>query len=430
MKKITITALALFFVFAPTQGHAAGFRLVETGNSGQGQAHAVVAGVTDASSVYYNPAAMTEVGSYAAQAGIQFVDPENNYSGAGSWKSANETFAIPHVYVVKNFADKGIAVGLGLFTNFGTGTNWPMDGPFRYEATNTQLRTSTFNVNVAKKLSDKFSVAVGLDYMNSDVIFDRMYPFGMILGAPIPDGISNLKGDGSAFGYNAAILFKPTDKIKIGVSYRSKIKTKLTGEATIQNFPGALSPLLAASGVSGDDYKSSADVEIEYPDMLQIGIAFKASDKLTVEIDMDYTGWASYDQLEFKFSKPLITPGGSALLPSTSVIRNDWKNVTAIRVGASYQYNSRLILRAGFYNDPSPVPDDTYTPRLPGADRKLVSVGVGVKATDNFTIDVSLARLIADSRKIDNNVGAPFASVDGEYKTSANIFGATVGYQF
>jgi long-chain fatty acid transport protein len=430
MKKTIVTALALLFAFAPTLGHAAGFRLVETGNSGQGQAHAVVAGVTDASSVYYNPAAMTEIENYAAQAGFQFVDPDNEYSGPYSLNSANETHAIPHVYVVKNFTEKGFALGVGLFTNFGTGTNWPTDGPFRYEATLTELRAATFNVNLAKKFSDKFSAAVGIVYMDSKVTYDSMYPFGMILGAAVPDGITNMEAESTAFGYNAAILFKPNDKVKIGVSYRSKVTSKFSGDATIQNFPGALTPLLAANGVSGDDYTSPVDVEIEYPDMLQVGIAYQVSDRLEVELDIDYTGWSSYDQLEFKFAKPLITPDGSALLPSTKVTKGDWENVTAVRIGANYKYNNRTTLRVGFYNDPSPVPDDTFTPRLPGSDRKLVSIGVGVKATDNFTIDVAYARLISESRDIDNDVGAPFASVDGEYKSSGNIFGATVGYQF
>jgi len=430
MKKIIVTALALSFALAPTFGWAAGFRLMETGNSAQGQAHAVVAGVTDASSVYYNPAAMTEVGNYAAQAGFQFVDSDTEYDGPYTLKSANETFAIPHVYVVKNFQDKGIALGFGLFSNFGTGTNWPMNGPFRYETTLTKLRTSTLNVNVAKKIGDKLSIAVGVDYMNSDVRYDSMYPFGAITGASAPDGITNIKADGAAFGYNAAILVKPHSRIKIGLSYRSRIKTKFTGDIAINNFPGSLSPLLAAKGVAGDDYKSSASMELEYPDMFQLGIAVQVSDKLSVELDVDYTGWSSYDQLEFKFAKPLITPGGSALLPSTSVTKTDWKNTTAVKIGANYKYSDRTILRVGFYNDPSPIPDSTLTPRLPGADRKLVSVGVGYKATDNFTIDVAYARLISDDRNVNNDVGAPFASVDGRYKSSTNIFGATVGYQF
>ncbi|HEB71338.1 MAG TPA: hypothetical protein ENI77_01810 [Nitrospirae bacterium] len=430
MKKIIVTALALSLALAPTLGWAAGFRLQETGNAAQGQAHAVVAGVTDASSVYYNPAAMTEIGTYAAQAGFQFVDSNTQYEGPYSLRSANETFAIPHVYVVKNFKEKGMALGLGLFSNFGTGTNWPMNGPFRYEATLTELRTSTLNVNLAKKFGDKFSVAVGVDYMNSDVRYDSMYPFGAIVGSSVPDGITNIKADGAAFGYNAALLIKPNSKIKIGLSYRSRIKTKFTGDIAINNFPGALSPLLAARGIAGDDYKSSASMELDYPDMLQLGIAVQVSDRLAVEIDVDYTGWSSYDQLEFKFAKPLVTPGGSALLPSTSVTKTDWGNTVAVKIGANYKYNGRTTLRVGFYNDPSPIPGDTLTPRLPGADRKLVSVGIGVKATDNFTIDVAYARLVSDTRNVDNSVGAPFSSVNGEYKSSTNIFGATVGYQF
>jgi len=432
MKTYITVLLAFAVTLAPSLANAAGFRLVETDNAGQGQAHAIVASVSDAASVYYNPAAMVDIGGYSAKAGMQIVDPKATYSGQGtSLDTSNTSFAIPHLYVVKNFQEAGMAVGFGLFVNFGTGTTWPIDGPFRYVATDTQLRTHTFNLNVAKKFGDSLSVAAGIDYMTTNVRYDAMYPFGFFqTGAA--DGFQILEGDGTGFGFNAAVLFKPTDKLRIGASYRSSIKTTISGDMKIQNFPSSLQPLLALAGISGDDYTSSAELDLEYPAIIVLGIAYQATERLLVEVDFDYTGWSSYDELNFKFDRPLAIPGaGVSILPATSNQEKNWDNVIAYRVGAAYKYNDQLTLRGGFYLDPTPIPDDTFEPRLPGHDRKLVSLGFGYKAGDNFSIDAAYAYLWTGSRSVDNNIGATtFSSIDGDYETTIHIFGVSVGYQF
>ncbi len=431
MRKSFIALLALALTFASSQAGASGFRLVETDNAGQGQAHAVVASVSDAAAVYYNPAAMTEIGEYAAKAGFQFIDPQTEYTGSDTTlKTANQTFAIPHVYVVKNFAESGWAVGFGEFTNFGSGTNWSINGPFRYVATDTSLSSYTLNLNVAKKLGDKFSAAVGVDYMSSQVRYDAMYPFTFFAPGSA-DGFQIMEGDGAGFGYNIALLFKPNDRLKIGFSYRSKIKTTFSGNLDILNFPSTLQSLLLAKGITGDDYSTSAEVDVEFPDILVLGIAYKATDKITIEVDVDLTGWSSYNELTFKFGESLTTSGGASILPDTSTQEKNWKDVIAYRLGVTYAYNSNTELRFGFYLDPSPTPDTTFDPRVPDSDRKVATLGVGYKASDNFTIDASYGYVWADSRSVDNDVGSTtLSTVDGTYSTNVHIFGVSVGYEF
>lgn len=431
MRRVPAVVLTLVLIFAPAVASASGFRLMEQDNAGQGMAHAVAASVADAAAVYYNPAAMVEAGEYAAKTGMQFVDPKAEYDGQGtSVETANTTFAIPNLYVVKNYKDHGVAVGLGAFVNFGLGTTWPNDGPFRYVATDTQLRTTTYNLNVAKKFGDSFSAAVGVDYMTSDVRYDAMYPFGFFEPGS-HDGYQIMEGSGSGWGYNAAVLFKPAESVKLALTYRSKIKTSISGDIQLLNFPGTLLPLLRAQGISGDDYKSSADVDIEYPDILVFGVAWQASERLLVEADVNYTGWSSYDELSFKFKKPLSTPTGVAILPAKSTTKKNYENTIAYHLGGAYSYNDRLTLRAGYYFDPTPVPDDTFDPRLPDADRNLAAIGFGYKAADNFTVDAAYSYLWTGTRSVDNDIGAStMSTIDGDYKTTTHIFGLSVGYIF
>jgi len=430
MRPVLSVILTVAIVIVPSLAGAAGFRLLETDNAGQGMAHAVAASVGDAAAVYYNPAAMVDLGEYASKAGMQFVDPMSEYTGQGkSMTTANTTFAVPNVYIVKGYSESGLAVGLGAFVDFGLGSTWSNDGPFRYVATDTQLRTTTYNLNVAKKLGDMFSIAAGVDYMTTNVRYDAMYPFGFFEPGAA-DGYRIMEGTGSGWGFNAAVSVKPTESLKLALTYRSNIKTTVTGDISLLNFPGTLLPILRANGVSGNDYKSSADVDINYPAILVFGIAYKPIEKLTLEADVDYTGWSSYDKLEFKFKKPLSIPGVASILPATSTQTKDYNNTVAFHFGGAYAYNDNLTLRAGYYFDPTPVPDKTFDPRLPGADRNLAAIGFGYKASDNFTVDVAYSYLWAATRSINNDVGADvMSSVDGDYKTTNHIFGISVGYQ-
>ncbi len=435
MRSLVVAFLMAVIMTVPQAAFASGFRLVETDNSGQGMAHATTASVSDAAAVYYNPAALTDLPGYTAKTGAQFVDPMNEFTATNveytgqnrNEKTSNTTYMIPHLYVAKNWAESGWGVGFGLFSDFGTGTSWSNYSSLRYVATDSQLRTATYNISVAKKMGEKFSAAVGVNYMTSDARFDSMYPF-YLFESGAADGYRLIRGTGAGWGFNGALLFKPSDSVKIGLTYRSKIKTTLSGDADILNFPGTLGALV---GGTGGDYRSGVDVDVTYPDIAVLGISWKATEKLTLEADADYTGWSSYDQLVFNFDNPLALSNGVSILPSSATQKKDWKNVVAFRVGGSYNCSAKSTFRMGYYIDPTPVPDETFDPRLPDADRNVVAVGWGYKATDNFTVDASFSYLWTPTRSVNNTVGQETkASVDGEYKSTSNIFGLSVGYKF
>ena len=417
-RTIVLSIICAVFSFAQSAG-AAGFRLSEVDNAGQGQANAMVAGADDSAAVYHNPAAMVELEKYGAKAGFQFIDPKTKYSSGGAAETANETFSVPHLYTVKKFEDKGMAIGLGIFSNFGAGTQWNYDSPLRYDATDTKLRTSTVNLAGAMSLG-VVSIGLGLDYMTSKVAYNNMYPFKGV-GA---DGYSVMEGSGSSFGFNAGLLFKATDAIKIGAAYRSGMSPKLKGTIEIQNFPGALQPLLASKGISGDRYRSDGEVTVNFPAITTVGINFNVTSALSLEVDADFTQWSVYDKLDFTFASPLSS-GSTTLLPASLSKEQKWKDTTAIRVGAAFQKDEHLTLRVGYCSDPSPVPDATFTPRIPDADRNAYTFGLSYIASDKYVVDASYMLVSFKDRTIANG-----GSVDGTYQTSANIFGVSVGYKF
>lgn len=420
-RTIVFTIICAFFTFSAVAS-ASGFRLLEVDNVGQGMAHARVAGVDDAAAVYYNPAAMPEVEKYSAKVGFIQIDPKTKLDHADEPdESVNETFPVPHIYSVNKLEDMGISVGFGIFSNFGTGSGWSIESPVRHIATDTKLRTYTVNVSGAMSL-DVVSIGLGLNYMDVHAEYDNLYRFP----GTNSDGYSLIDATGSSFGFNAGLLFKVTNAIKIGATYRSAMESDLSGKIDLENVPDT--SLHGGAGFNGDDYTTDASGKLKFPAIASAGIAINVTDTIAVEFDVDYTQWSALDEITFNFDRPLTGSGGAELLPGSVTEKKNWKDTVTLKLGAAFKIDDNMTFRCGFYNDPSPVPDDTFSPRIPDADRNAVTLGFGYKAADKYTLDASFAYVMTGDRTVSNDVG--HGEGNGTYNTTANIFGVSLGYTF
>jgi long-chain fatty acid transport protein len=104
----------------------------------------------------------------------------------------------------------------------------------------------------------------------------------------------------------------------------------------------------------------------------------------------------------------------------------DWKNQAQYRFGAEYRLTERLALRAGYYLDPSPVPDHTMNVLLPSFDFNGLTFGVGYKAK-GFEIDAALEYLKGKKREI--SVWHEEA-MPGTYAMSLIAPNISIGYRF
>jgi long-chain fatty acid transport protein len=220
-----------------------------------------------------------------------------------------------------------------------------------------------------------------------------------------------LEGNGEGLGANAGIKYKATDQLNLGLSYRSRIKVKVDGTAEV----GAL-------GLS-----NSAQTDITLPDLMQVGVSFKASDNLTINTDLEYTWWSTYDRLVIQSNT--LTP---LIGTNTATEEKDWKNTWTIRIGGQYRLSDQWKLRAGYVYDQNPVPSDRFESRVPDSDRQGVSIGTGY-TSGNITVDASYLYLRFNNRTINNSLAGgstPVASLDGTYKSQAHLAGITIAYKF
>lgn len=374
---------------------ASGFRIPEVSVAGMGQANAVVADDQAVGNFGYNNAGMAFHPGLRASVEAIAVSPSISVNNAaGSFDSEQATEYLPALYATYRLQDRPLAIGLGINAPFGLSTEWPQGAfPAAGPGAPTLSEIKMVNVNpaVAYLIRPNLSLSLGLNYYN-------------VLSAKLNAVGADVEGSGSGFGGTLALLYT-TERMNIGLQYRSRVKTDLNGDFT-------------PSGGTAQ----AASTQITFPDVVQAGVMYRLTPQLSAEFDLDWTRWSSFDELN------IGTPSGN--------FRNNqqWKDVLAYRLGTAYQLSDALVLRAGYSYDPSGQPDEFFSPRIPDTDRHLLALGAGLKS-GAWDLNVGANYVLGQERSIDN---PPPTSTDlngtsvfnGTYKSSALLYGLSVSRSF
>jgi long-chain fatty acid transport protein len=231
------------------------------------------------------------------------------------------------------------------------------------------------------------------------------------------DGTVRLKANDWQSGFNVGAMFTLSSDTRVGVSYRSAITHKLSGQASFTNpvLPGALAALTQTPATTN----GQANAELKLPDVLSIGLHQKLTPLWALMADVSQTRWSRFKEIRVKFDN------GAA----DSVEPQNYRNTTRVAVGTSFEAREDTILRGGIAFDPTPVQSD-YRVRVPDGDRIWLSVGASIKPTKTMSVDVGVARLIV--REPTATVSAPgVGTLQGRFeKTSATVVALQLNQSF
>ena len=420
MKKsiAVITAMAGLVMFS-SMCYATGFRLPEQDSKAMGMASAFVGQADNPSAVWYNPAGMIQLDGTRMSGGVVGIYPvlthDNNTVNPGTTDVSERDIHMPfHLYATHRLNDR-IAFGVGLNNPFGLTTDWAPTSSTKYVATFTKVVTTEVNPNIAYKLNDNLSAAFGIAYVHLRATLEKTIRF--VIPPPpalvdLGDHNFRLSGDGDGWGFNAAVKYKVSDAVSTGLSYRSRVKVDLDGTADLTGGPAATS--------------AAGSTSITLPDLVQLGVSWKASEKLTVNADLDYTLWSTYDRIVVTSSNPLFN----------ATEEKQWHDVWCLRIGGEYKLSDEWKLRAGYLYDKNPVPESHFETRTPDSDRQGLSIGTGY-TKGKMTIDLAYMYLLFNNRTIsdsqaddDANPLTPANPLNGTYKSQAQLAGVTIGYKF
>ena len=331
---------------------------MQQGTAAMGQGNAFVAEASDASAIFYNPAGLNQLKRAQVYQGVFLNHPDREFSGGGQDSQTNHRFYKSMTAYIAIPVHDRVAVGIGFFSPFGMGTAWPPTWAGRYVTTSSSLKTYNLNPVISVKVLDNLSVAAGFDVLWSKVHLKRKT---QVLGGRLPDGELDYSGEGNGVGYNFGMLYEPLAGVKLGASYRSQIKVKHFGDFTT-TLP---SPLPATPGSQGS-------AAIVLPPSLTMGISYSRFKPFTFEFDTTWTGWSTYKKLKVNLDDQVSANG---VLTSTLTTPKNWHDAWAFRFGANYEIKEGMKVRAGYIYDLTPVPDSSFDPQVPDANRHIFTVG-------------------------------------------------------
>ncbi len=392
---------------------AEGYQVNLQGNRQTGMGHTGAGLLMGASSMHFNPGALSLMKSkYDFSAGASGVFSKNTFQKKApsvyEAKSDNPVGTPFYFYGATKLNDK-LAMGLSVTSPYGNTLKWGDDWDGKYLIQDISLQAIFIQPTVAYQITDKLGIGVGFMAVSGSVDLNKALPVQYTdeQGNPMNAGV-NISGNTWAFGFNAGIFYKVSDNFTAGLSYRSEVMVKLDGGDADFSVPGSL------AGLYPD---TKFDSELPLPSNITLGLGYQLNDKWLLAADLQYVGWSAYESLNFDFEAPSVPD---------SYNQRDFENTMIYRLGAEYSLNEKAQFRAGVYYDSTPISEDLLTPETPGTNKIGMSLGFGYKFTDKLSLDASLLYIHGEKRE-DGYAPSDFY---GTYYTNAIIPGIGINYSF
>ena len=414
-KLLSLTLLAL----AGSTAFAGGYRVSIQGQKQLAMGHTGVAVVNSAEVAFFNPAGMAyldkkfnlSVGANGLFANTKF---QNSQYG---WEADTKNFGTPFsVYATYKLND-WLTAGLAVYTPYGSAVDWDQDWEGAHLVNNIDLQAIFVQPTFSVRMGEHFSIGGGPIFATGSVNFNRNLSINPLLsdaeGNPT-DVTLDAKGI-TAWGYTAGFMFNPTDKLRIGMNYRSEIIMEARDGDAIYNDTPTFNPLA----------NTTFNADLPLPAELTVGLSYQVTDKWLLAFDYNRTMWSAYEALDVTFGN-----GTESLNP------RNYQNVSTYRVGTQYKANDKFTFRAGWYFDESPVQDGYFAPETPRNDSMGYTGGLTYQVNSKLGVDFSFLYLHFD--EIDNSYnhstdpisGQPNPDFGGTYKSVVFSPGIGITYGF
>lgn len=391
---------------------AEGFGLYEYGARGIALGGGMMARRADPSAIAYNPAQITSLPGTQIMVGGSVVAPggaiESTVNGVQKTTHLRESYwALPHTYMTRQINDDW-SFGVGTFSRFGLGFEYPRDWPGTNNIYEVTLLSSSLNPNLAYRVTDKLSVAAGVEalWVNLDMR-KRMQAGPLTLDSNIRDATD------IGWGFNVAGHYQITDAWAFGAQYRSQVRVNAHGTIRISD---------VATGGGIVDQRGKADASVKLPDSLAFGLSWTPQPDLSFETGAIWTRWSKFDALNININIP-----GRETVHSDS--KKNWRDVWRLNAGVEYDALDWLSVRASYVYDQSPMPSSTQDYLSPTNDRHIWSAGAGLRWED-WGVDLTYSWVDPVSRSFKASSGVP-GVVDSKMRSGyTHIVSLSASYKF
>jgi len=397
--------------------YAGGYRVSTQSNKQLAMGHTGVAIVNSADVLFFNPAGLVHlenklnvsVGGFGV-----FSDVKYQNENTGAFAETDSPVGTPfYAYLSYALSDK-FAVGLGIYTPYGSNVTWPTDWEGSHLVNEIELQAIFIQPTVSYQLFENVSLGVGAMIAIGSVDFNRNASRSLTDEQGNRSNVAISDSGVVGIGWNAGIMFTPNENITIGFNYRSLIDIESEdGEATFTNFPN--SPLTPDNQVQG------FQATLPLPAEATLGVSYEM-DKWLFAFDYNRAFWSEYENLDIEFED-----GSSSINP------RNYKDSSSYRLGVQYTATDALTLRGGYYFDESPVQSGFFAPETPRNDSNAYTIGLSYAVSPKLDIDASFLyvrfKQITESYDFYSDPGAAPSPFGGTYKSRALVPGIGVTYK-
>ncbi len=428
--RATVIICSVFFISAlPGLAYGAFFQISENSVWRLGNAFAGGAAVyEDASTIWYNPAALTQLeASHSSLAG-HLISISSNFNrssvpatspllggmpiGGGDGGNLGKTALVPNAYCTRPVNSR-LSIGLGLNAPFGLASDYKRGWAGRYHADNSEILSLNINPAFGWRVSDRLSVGAGVNAQFFDVNITQNIDTGSLghavgLRPTRDDSRNELIGDDWSLGYNMGLLWKHRNNTRFGIAFRSEIDHVIEGKSRITTSPDASSESVSPGAVA--EFRETAAaagllppdaddirVDVTVPATISVSTYHQLNPKWAIMWDITHTRWSKLDELRIEFDSGV----------DDSVLTLGLKNTWRYSFGVTFFHNNHWSYRFGMAFDQTPTPSaELRTPRLPDEDRTWYTFGFNYKKSNKTSIDFGYAYIDAKNAKILKITGA------------------------
>ncbi len=397
------------------------------GMKAKGMAGVGIALPQDAMAAATNPAGMAFVGD-RLDVGVDWFRPirdseivspfgvipglTGDFSGNGK-----KNFLVPE-FGYNKMLGWNMSLGISVYGNGGMNTTYD-NGPAPFgggiplfnggtgQRTGVNLEQLFIAPTFAYKITKDHAVGASLNLAYQRFRADGLAGFtaSSMSGANLTDrGTDSSTGWGIKIGYTGNL----TDAVTVGATYQSRTRMGKFGK-----YKG----LFAEQG------------DFDIPENYGIGIAVKATPKLTVAADVQQINYGSIDSISNSVLNLLAgNPLGSDNGPGFG-----WRDMTVFKLGLSYAYSDKLTLRAGVSTTRQPIPKDEtlFNMLAPGVIENHLTLGATWAVSPSS--ELTVAYMHAFSKKVKGSGSFPLAppgTAEVNLKMHQDSLGIAYGLKF
>ncbi|WP_425625036.1 outer membrane protein transport protein [Haemophilus sp. HN_Hi12] len=449
MKKFNQSILATAMLLAAGGANAAAFQLAEVSTSGLGRAYAGEAAIADnASVVATNPALMSLFKTAQFSTGGVYVDSRINMNGdvdssitattmrttkydSASARNVIPGAFVPNLYFVAPVNDK-FALGAGMNVNFGLKSKYDDSYDAGVFGGKTDLTAINLNLSGAYRVTEGLSLGLGVNAVyakaqverNAGIIAESVKIAQNAIKTVNPKdkatdyltskdkSVVSLQDRAAwGFGWNAGVMYQFNEANRIGLAYHSKVDIDFTDRTAT-----SLEAEVIEAGKKGN-------LTLTLPDYLELSGFHQLTDKFAVHYSYKYTHWSRLTKLHASFED-----GKKAFDKELQ-----YSNNSRVALGASYNLDEKLTLRAGIAYDQA-ASRHHRSAAIPDTDRTWYSLGATYKFTPNLSVDLGYAYLKGKKvhfKEVQKAVGG-FITTTANYTSQAhaNLYGLNLNYSF